>query len=287
MSIKINKKRKEPTNNDIRLDDTINKKNKHSKDPKKENAYKNDSINVDEFIFCDTIKPINVNEFTFCDTIKPISKNGKYFHKDGVYFLDNENCLIIKENVLDIKEFEDYLISACNVLRVSEKVGWNFTPRYEVCYTVDGKPYRYSGKDKYTIKFPQYILDIIPKFLDTVNTMLLPKKNIFTKLSNGVDILYHSHLKGGGSIARHKDDEMPWGLVIIYSIGQTRYLKIREDKTGKIHIVKMTNNSLVCMHGETFQQLFTHQMDKLKNDEIAYHRLSLNVRFLKEDENNK
>lgn len=78
-----------------------------------------------------------------------------------------------------------------------------------------------------------------------------------------------------------------WGIVIIFSLGQTRWLRIRSKKHKSQWInVEMSHNSLLVMSGESFQQRYTHQVDKLTKHDIVGNRLSLNVRFTKGDPNN-
>jgi alkylated DNA repair dioxygenase AlkB len=79
----------------------------------------------------------------------------------------------------------------------------------------------------------------------------------------------------------HSDNENEdWGLVLILSFGQERWLRIRSKKTGQWYNVKAGPNTLIAMYGSTFQEAYTHQVDKLSEDEEVGVRLSLNVRFL-------
>jgi alkylated DNA repair dioxygenase AlkB len=79
---------------------------------------------------------------------------------------------------------------------------------------------------------------------------------------------------------------MDWGLVLIFSLGQTRWFRIRrKEGDNQYYNIEMKHNSVLLMHGETFQQLYTHQVDKLSKSDAMYYRLSLNIRFL-EGENN-
>lgn len=103
----------------------------------------------------------------------------------------------------------------------------------------------------------------------------------YTVPSSAVDICYDGTLERGGSIAAHKDDEEDWGMVIVFSLGQTRYLRVRNDVTKEFVNVEMRHNSLVVMYGDTFQKMYTHQVDRLSPNEPIGTRLSLNVRYLK------
>jgi alkylated DNA repair dioxygenase AlkB len=104
--------------------------------------------------------------------------------------------------------------------------------------------------------------------------------NPYTELSSGVDIVYSSKFPRGGSIGCHSDDEMNWGMVIVLSLGQTRYFRVRRKSDGDWVNVKLGHNSLTVMYGPTFQELYTHQVDKLKEGEPVGIRMSMNARFL-------
>jgi alkylated DNA repair dioxygenase AlkB len=106
--------------------------------------------------------------------------------------------------------------------------------------------------------------------------------NPYREYDTATDLFYSDKQDRGGSISAHRDDENPkWGLVLNFSLGQTRYLRIRHD--GKfVATVAMPHNSLVCMYGKHFQRDYTHQVNKLKPGEEIHPRYSLNVRFTKE-----
>ena len=94
-------------------------------------------------------------------------------------------------------------------------------PRSEICYTVDGKSYVYSKIAHKTTKYPQHVLKVIPKFLELLETQL--PNNQFKTISNGIDIEYSDNFERGGSVGRHKDDDIAeWGLVLIYTLGEQR-----------------------------------------------------------------
>jgi len=151
-------------------------------------------------------------------------------------------------------------------------------PRKEVCYTTDGLPYLYSGVAHTTTRFPAHVLDVIPRLLAAVQTLV--PSNLYTELCNAVDIVYDTSFDRGGSISAHSDDEGCWGLVLIFSLGQTRWLRVRGKYTKKWTNVEMLDNSLVAMHGCSFQGNYTHQVDKLPVGDVVGQRMSLNVRFM-------
>ena len=145
-----------------------------------------------------------------------------------------------------------------------------------MCYL--GEPYVYSNKVQPTETYPPHVLCIIPTIMSNLEKFI--PSNIFTQLSSGIDILYSDIHKGGGSNGAHSDDEDDWGLVVILSFGQTRWLRIREAKgAGEFINVKLDDNSMCVMHGKTFQKKFKHQVDKLGPKNNIYPRLSINIRF--------
>ncbi len=191
--------------------------------------------------------------------------------------LDAENTVGIFGNVLNPEQLSAYLKQAVHVERKSGSAGFGaMKPRKEICYSPNGETYKYSGINHKTVKYPPHVLEVIEIFLEKMKN----KNTEYTRLSNGVDIEYSQDFKGGGSINQHQDDEEPdWGLVMVFSLGQTRHLRIRRISDGQYYNIPTWHNSLIIMYGKTFQKLYTHQMDKLKDDADIGTRLSLNVRF--------
>lgn len=199
--------------------------------------------------------------------------------------LDIDNSVVVIQDVLSADERAEYLHHALLTQRFSGKSAFNsMKPREEICYTVDGSPYKYSKIKQPTVVYPPHVLKI-ERILFQEFTKIVPE-NPFTVLSNGVDILYSEKQKFGGSIGVHSDDEMPWGLVLVYSIGQTRTFRIREKDVPGYKDFPLTDNSLVAMYGPTFQSKYTHQVDKLTPLFVekygVQNRLSLNIRYLRE-----
>lgn len=201
----------------------------------------------------------------------------------GIYNLDPENQLLIFHDVLNPADLALYLNEATQVPRTSTRSGFGIKPRREICYSPDGSPYKYSGVNHPTREYPQHVLTVMRQFETLINQELAktstPLSNPYTVPSSAVDICYNQEFPRGGSISRHKDDEDEWGMVVIFSLGQTRYLRVRADETGKWWNVKVIHNSLVVMFGPTFQKKYTHQVDKLYEDEPIGVRLSLNIRY--------
>lgn len=209
----------------------------------------------------------------------PAFKNQTVIHKNGVVKLDKDNCIILQNKALS-SELSEYIKGASKVRRKSGKSAYGSTkPRKEVCYTTDGEPYSYSKISHYTVKYPEHVKKIVPSLLDIVSKYF--PDNPYVELSNAVDILYSPEFKRGGSISAHSDDEDDWGLVIVFSLGQTRWLRVQRKSDEERFNVEMQHNSVVMMYGETFQKLYIHQVDKLSSTEKVGARLSLNIRFKK------
>jgi len=209
---------------------------------------------------------------------RPPFRNQYVINTSGVFSLDDErNSLVIQHNVLPKEYYENYLYHAVTTERKSGRSGFGQKPRSEVCYTTNGEPYKYSNLNHFTRQYPQHVLDIEPVLLDAVKKYIPGNK--YVHLSNGVDIMYSEAFNRGGSISAHSDNEDEWGLVIIFSLGQTRYLRVRRISDKTWYNVEMPHNSLIAMHGATFQKLYTHQVDKLGKEERIGVRLSLNLRY--------
>lgn len=212
----------------------------------------------------------------------PLFKQQDVINQSGVFKLDKNNSLLVRHELLTSNQLTEYLIGAANITRFSGKAVFNSVkPRREVCYTISGEPYCYSRLLQPTICYPPHVLNIVPAILEVVESSFPDNK--YKELSNGVDILYSNEFIRGGSMGAHSDDEMHWGLVVIFSLGQTRWLRLRKKSNGVFFNVEMRHNSLIVMHGCTFQQLYTHQVDKLYKEEEVQYRLSLNLRFKEVD----
>jgi alkylated DNA repair dioxygenase AlkB len=212
---------------------------------------------------------------------KPLFKNQKVIQEDTFLELEKDCLICAKYDVLTSDDRSQYIEKACLIERRSGMSGFGPKPRAEVCYTPNGETYRYSGKDHYTVEYPTHVKELIPKLLSQLNI----DSTSYT-LSNAVDIVYSNSFARGGSISAHKDDEKNWSLVIIYSLGQTRWLRIRNDLTREYTNIELRDNSLVAMIGKDFQTKCTHQIDKLSMTEKVDIRLSLNIRFLSNEEKN-
>lgn len=212
------------------------------------------------------------------DSKRPAFKGQTVIDSEGIYTLDPENQIIVVHDFLSDFDVGCYLEEADKVKRYSCRAGWCVKPREEVCYTLDGMPYTYSGVAHPTTTFPPHVLDLLQLAEERVYEEYGSKFESL-KLSTGVDILYSDKFERGGSIAPHTDDEQHWPLVLIVSFGQTRYLRVRSLETKKWFNVEMRHNSIIAMHGKTFQDLYTHQVDKLSSTEPVGKRYSINARY--------
>lgn len=201
--------------------------------------------------------------------------------------LDEDNIVIAVQNVLSDEELNRYVERANQVDRRRGPTAFgNVKPRREVCYTTTGSPFRYSRVQHHTLQYPDHVMELIPIFLDVagaeLTTFLDSDEELYLddyELSHGVDIVYSCEYPGSGSIGAHSDDELDWPLIIVYSLGQTRYFRIRDKDTGRFTNFEIPHNSVLAMYGNTFQQRYTHQIDRLKSDDEPFDRHSLNIRF--------
>lgn len=216
------------------------------------------------------------------DALTPAFRNQEVITKTGIYNLDRKNSLILIKNFLPDDMVDEYLEKAQHADRKSGPTAFNAVkPRKEIIYTTKEKGIIYGGVKHDSVEYPKYVLKLVPYMLKAVKKFI--PDNIYTKLSTGIDIIYDADFPRGGSVGKHSDSQDEgWGLIVIWSLGQTRWLRVRRIKDGEWYNVKMEHNSLTVMYGKTFQQLYTHQVDKLMPKDEVGSRLSLNVRFVPE-----
>jgi len=203
----------------------------------------------------------------------------------GFYPLDTENSIIFFHSILSPAERSAYIDKALLIPRTSGRSGFGLKPRKEMCYSPSGNPYVYSRVAHPTMKYPAHCLELLQKCIGIVHEKIREETGTdcpYSQIDSGVDILYDSTFPRGGSICAHKDDEdESWGMVVIYSLGQSRYLRVRSDESKEFTNVFVCDNSLVVMYGPTFQKKYTHQVDKLYDRDEVGARLSLNARIKK------
>lgn len=198
--------------------------------------------------------------------------------------LDKTNSILLIDRALPRKTIPKYVRKSSRIERYSPMCntpgGKKPIPREQVCYREagDGKSYVYSGTKHETTEFPDFVKICIAHFIAKINTYIPDNKYVIP--DTATDLIYSDKQERGGSIGAHKDDENPnWGMVFIFSLGQTRYLRIRKEGGAYIN-VKLQHNTLAVMHGKTFQQIYTHQIDKLPATVEVKTRHSLNVRCI-------
>jgi alkylated DNA repair dioxygenase AlkB len=138
---------------------------------------------------------------------------------------------------------------------------------------------KYSRVIHASTAYPPHVTAVLPIFLQAVESRLPSEAPRFRRLSYGVDIIYCAEFERGGSIGAHSDNELPWGLVVVFSLGQSRWFRVKHKASNAWFNVEVPHNSVLAMHGADFQPAFTHQIDKLADDEPVGVRLSLNFRF--------
>lgn len=205
----------------------------------------------------------------------------------SVLNLDEENAVVVINcAIVDPEYRQGYLEDALMVSRSSPYLFGAPIPRAQVCYTTTGAAYKYSGRKHGTIVFPDHVLDMISRLMEVFNQVV--PDNQYRTVDTATDLIYSAEQERGGSISPHKDDENPnWGLVLVYTVGQERWLRVRKNHNGELGDyvnVKLTDNSIVAMYGPTFQSKYTHHVDKLKVGEPIGARHSLNVRFVSSPE---
>lgn len=198
------------------------------------------------------------------------------------------NYLFFKSNVLTETQIANFLAKEKTQERTQVPFMNNMTPRFEINY---GDQYNYSGVVRPGIPHPEHIHELLEILKPTINSMIKEATNLdnpYTTLSNGISILYGPEAKiNGGALCMHKDNEsLPgfhWGLIIIYSVGQTRWLRVKRDSDNQYYNIPTVDNSLIMMFGPTFQKPspdgYTHGIAQLSPKDNVGARLSLNIRF--------
>lgn len=193
--------------------------------------------------------------------------------------LDDENTVIVYHDVLSQEMIDEIISNEQDLKRTRTELRGHKIPRWEICYTNDGKPFSYSRVKHDSIQYPPHVEKLSELMLDQVKTAIPDNK--YTVRSHGISLLYSKDIDRGGSISAHSDVvTMKWGLIGVLSLGQARWMRFRDIKTKQFINVKLRHNSFAFMHGPTFQQKYTHQIDKLNENEEVGNRLSINIRYL-------
>lgn len=198
-----------------------------------------------------------------------------------VYELEDGCDIIIVYNFLSQSKRRRYLRRALR----EERTQWPFyndkmLPRRSVIYSKKGDGWIYSNSKHPSVKYPDYVLRITSKMERSINKIY--PENPCGEISYSSSIVYDSEYERGGGIGAHGDftNEGVWDNIAILNHGQTRWFRVRNVKTREFYNIRAVDNSLIVMHGDTFQQKYTHQVDKLPKSVEVHTRLSLNIRWL-------
>lgn len=221
------------------------------------------------------------------NTTIPQNISDDYIHLDNA----GNNYISIQTNILTPDQKQQFLKKEAELDRYQVAFMGRPIPRYECIF---GDEFNYSGvKRPYLKNVPEHIqnlIDICKSVADKRILEITGQPNKFNKQSNGIDILYSKDFANGGSLGMHKDNESMkiskkdhWGCIMIYSVGQTRWLRIKRDSDGHYYNVPTIDNSLILMYGDTFQYPapdgYTHGIEKLSADDVVGSRVTVNIRF--------
>lgn len=190
--------------------------------------------------------------------------------------LQKGGCIVVIRNALDKESHKAYCEKAKEVQRIQSPSSFgHMTPRFQAHYHPSSEPYVYSRVPHKTTPYPTHVVELLDAVEEKLaEWMKTPQRD------HAVDIEYSDRLPQGGSIAPHSDDECKWTDVVIYSVGQTRTMIIRDKQTRQIvHRLQLTDNSVVLMHGQCVQDEYTHEVPKLPKRAPVGTRYSLNVRY--------
>lgn len=234
-----------------------------------------------------------------------------YLKTDAIQIvnLDEENFIGFFPNALAEAQVADFLAGVQQTphFRPDLKPGAFIPPRQEL--SMGPAEYNYSGQKRpCIIGYPEHVEKLIGQVAPLVDQLVgrarennpaLPPVNPYTEPSSSIEIVYGDpKIPLGGSIAPHADDEDPnWGLISVYSLGQSRqFIVTPNPKTNpdahaaaKKWVAKTADNSLIVMFGPSFQQRYLHEVPKLKESEsygpdktpLWKARVTVNVRMTK------
>jgi alkylated DNA repair dioxygenase AlkB len=138
-------------------------------------------------------------------------------------------------------------------------------PRLTASYGDDGVTYRYSGTVNVALPWTRTLLEI--------------KQRIETIRGEYNYCLLNRYRNGRDSMGMHADDEPEMGNVIgSLSLGATRTLRIRHNKTKETIVFLVGHGTLIIMAG-TMQQFWKHEIPK--TTESIGERINLTFRQIK------
>lgn len=178
---------------------------------------------------------------------------------EGLYDLTSTEKIIIIKDFLSPNELNDYISAAGSIVRTKTEISFgNIKPRLEYEYNV--------------VNFPEHINMINKKILKS-----LTKNGIDTKstIVSCIDALYGPDFTQGGSNGFHSETSLPWQIMVIYNLGQTRWLRI---KLENINNIRLYHNSLIILSGQDFWHK-NISIDKLPKDSDVYTYHNLIFRY--------
>jgi len=181
-------------------------------------------------------------------------------------------------NVLSQEQRAAYVSGALrnkNRIQLVSSFG-HLTPRRSINY---GSLTDSFGRNNRMIPYPPYVLEV-EKILCSVNRGL----SFLTRLT-AVDTCYDSSFERGGSSSAQSETTHPLITdLVIYSVGQTRILRVRDIESPENWFnIPLVDNSMVTLVGYNFQRKYTHQIDKLAVGEPVGTHISLKIFYVNKD----
>lgn len=187
---------------------------------------------------------------------------------------DSDCSIYLFDNIFS-KPYCQQLFSSIDALPSliqHETIHRNLIPRLSAWYgPVD---YAYSG----VVMCSNNIADVplISAAYKHIASNFLAPKGI---ASNSDCFLINKYRNGRDSCGEHADNEPEVDQdspIITLSLGETRYMQIREGAKGNAISVKLTPGSVLVMNGTNFQKKFTHQIPK--DNSCSKSRISVTYR---------
>jgi len=189
--------------------------------------------------------------------------------------LGDGNHLLIVHNALTPELRVSYLQQAGDTQRVLNTAGNSM----EMNYTRDGSVPSYANINQPTESLPAHILELSEPVSSSISSAIAG--HMYTVLDTCSEIQLGKSLSCGGSIRQQSDYSSQWGCISMLSFGQTRWIRISKNGAQGTMNVSMPDNSLLIMHGPSFQDQYQHQVDELPSEHPVGTHLLLKMRFRK------
>lgn len=137
--------------------------------------------------------------------------------------------------------------------------------------------YKYSGISNMSKEMLPFMNVLCERFQEISKLLMNPSGKIDNNLPNSCLVNYYRN--GEDYIGWHADDELKsYVLNPIYSIslGDERIFQFRNETTGRITDIKLSNGSLLIMYGNELQIKYKHRIPKSSS---KAGRLNLTFRF--------